>query len=148
MIDITPDPQQLSAILEALDELSKDDWIARALKSKIQTFGQINKKQMDLVAQLPYSPKYIGKLKPSKLRRAGGENDLGFGRDRLNLLSDVLFNWEVDGASLTNYSDLAHAIGVRQIAVDKGQDFYADDGAYLDVMESAIGDAAEEVWGE
>lgn len=138
----------LEELLKALDELTSDEVLRSALRAAIPNLGRINKAQMDLVAQLPYSPQYLGKKKPSGKRIAGGNGDLGFGRDNLSFLSDMLFSWELDGLQLTNFSDLAYAGRLAGLAEDKGVPVYAEDSAYLDVIEQEIGDRVEKAWND
>jgi hypothetical protein len=154
VITLEFDDRQYSELISALDQLSDDAWIGTALRAAIPAMGRANKTQYDLVSQTTnYSPGYIGKLKPSGVRRAGGTGDLGYGKDTLSLYSDMLFNWEVDGDSLTNFSDLAYAGDQEALLASKqakGEasegSYYADDEVYFTVMEDTMGDAIEGIW--
>ena len=136
----------IDELLAALDRITSDETIKAALRASIPGLGRINKAQADLVAQLPYAPSYVGKKKPSGKRIAGGSGDLGFGRDRLSFLSDLLFSWEIDGLELVNFSDLAYAGRLAALAEGKGTAVYADDDSYLSVVEQELGEAVEAIW--
>jgi hypothetical protein len=145
MIDISLE-ELLQALVQALDELLSEETIREALRAAIPTLGRINATQMGLVAKLPYSPRYIGKLKPSGKIRAGGAGDKGFGLDTEAFLSDLVNNWELDALELVNFSDRAYANRLADLAESKGTAVFAEDDAYLDVIEQKLGDRVEETW--
>lgn len=136
----------LTETLNAIASLEQGEWIPDVLRDQIPAMGQINKAQSDRNKSLPYSPGYLSKLKPSKQRRAGGAGDLGYGLDTMSLYSDALFSWDVQGTSLTNYSDLEYAGFQAALMEEKGSSFYADDELYYGLMESAIAVGVDKAW--
>jgi hypothetical protein len=145
MLEITI--PELDKLLTDLDKLQAGSWVADELRKAIPAIGRINKAQFDANRSLPYSASYIGRLKPSGLRVAGGSGDLGYNLDTLALYSDALFNFDVDGDSITNYSDLAYAGYQADLVEDKGSSFYADDEAYYKVLQVVTEGAIADVWG-
>ena len=138
----------IDELLAALDNLTSDETIKAALRSAIPALSRINQTQMGLVARLPYSPRYVGKLKPSGRVRAGGSNDKGFGWDTEAFLNDLIQNWELDSLQLVNFSDLAYAGRLAALAEGKGVSVYADDDSYLSVVEQELGTAVEAIWND
>lgn len=136
----------LEELLIALDAIADGDEIAQALRAAIPTLGRINQSRRDVVAQLPYSPRYIGKKKPSGRVVAGGENDKGWGIDTEAFWSDLIGNWELDALELAAFSDRAYASRLASLAEGKGASVFAEDAAYLDVVEQELGDRVEAVW--
>jgi hypothetical protein len=136
----------IDELLAALDNLTSDETIKAALRSAIPALGRINQSRQGIVARLPYSPKYIGKLKPSGRVRAGGEGDRGFSIDTGAFWNDVIGNWELDSLELVNFSDLVYAGRLAALAEGKGAAVYADDDSYLSVVEQELGTAVEAIW--
>lgn len=136
----------LADLLRDLDTLAAGSFVGEELKRLIPAVGQVNKGQLDRNKSLPYSTAYLGRLKPSKLRVAGGRGDIGYGLDSLALYSDALFSFDVDENTLTNYSDLAYAGYQAELMEDKGSSFYAGDDEYFRLLELAVGNAAEKAW--
>jgi hypothetical protein len=136
----------LDELLAALDAIASDDAIVQALRAAIPTLGRINQSRQGVVAQLPYSPRYIGKKKPSGRVVAGGEGDKGWGIDTEAFWSDLIGNWELDALELVNFSDRAYASHLASLAEDKGASVFAEDAAYLDVVEQELGDRVEAIW--
>lgn len=147
-------PTQYDRFRRSIAAIAADGWIGRALTDDIPEFGKANKAQFDKVSRTTaYSPGYLGKLKPSGLRRAGLSGDLGYSKDTLALYSDLLFSWTVDGTSLKNYSDLPYAGQQEDLLgkkARKGQSeessFYAEDDMYFDLLEEAAAIAIKELW--
>jgi hypothetical protein len=138
----------LEQAIAALEEIQGQAWVADVLQQQIPGLGRIHKRQMDLVAGLPYSESHRGQKKPSKLRVADGMGDLGYARDTLSLMSDLLFRWEVDGDALINYSDLEYAGAQFALAKGKGVEMFASDDVYAKILEAAVGDKVEAIWGQ
>lgn len=138
----------LEEVLQSLERLESGSFVAKELEKAIARFSEINARQYQQNRKLPYSPKYVGKLKPSKQHRAGVSGDPGYAMDTLALYNDAVQNWEVDGSSLQNWSDLHYANYQSELMEEKGSSFYGEDSAYFQVLEATIGDAVMELWAD
>lgn len=153
-MSINLDLSDLRKLQRLLRQLGSNAWISATLEEQIPELRRINRSQFDLVARTTrYSPGYVGRLKPSRLRRAGGEGDRGYARDTLALFDDLTSNIEASGTTLESFSDLGYAQEQADILTDKearGEareaSFFADDDVYFDLVEVAIADRVEELW--
>ena len=136
----------LDELLAALDRITSEELIRSALIAAIPNLGAINKIQLDLIAKLPYSPSYFGRLKPSGRVRAGSNNDPGYARDTLSLYRDLTSRWNVQDLTLINSSDLAYAGFQEALARRKGTSLFAEDNLYLEAIDKELGDRVEESW--
>lgn len=147
MITITPDNRSLKSILDALDQLAGDGWLRDALdelKPKVQA---IELQRRADVAKLPYSPKYLGKKKPSGKVIAGGAGDQGYAIDTGAFWGDLVGNWQVGfPAELGTYSDLVYASRLAGLAEDKGQSVWGEDDEFLSLAEKAVIDELDRIW--
>lgn len=137
----------LKEIDEVLSILASDKWIEARLGGLIPELGVIHKLKFDRISKsTPYSAAYLGRKKPSGLRIAGGRADLGYAKDTLSLYSDLLFSWEKEGSTLTNFSDLEYAAYQESLLNDRGDSFFEEDDTYLNLIEETIGLRIEEIW--
>lgn len=148
MISAEFDPIQLAALLQTIDRLSDGSWIKAVLLKSIPELSDINYRQYQEITRLPYSQSYVGRFKPSKKRRAGGAGDKGYALDTERLFNDLTTEIDVDADTVTMGSDAEYAGYQEALANDKGKSFFGDDDTYLTIVELALGDSVEVIWGE
>lgn len=148
MTELSAELQGLDDALSALDRLSGNDWIREILSARRREFSLVTTANYDRISKsTPYSPAYIGRLKPSRTATAGGAGDSGYAIDTRRLYGD-LTGWTLEGDdTLESYSDAYYAGFQANLLEQKiGETFWGDDEIYLDILETGLADAVEEVF--
>lgn len=150
MIRIEFDLRGIEKAIAALRQLASESFVADALRRTLPTLKSLQRDRYDRISRsTPYSPGYIGRLKPSRQHRAGVAGDPGYAKDTLALYSDLSQNVQVAGRSVSIWSDLAYADYQEQLLQRKHDlSFFLADDIYGDIATTAISAEADRVWGE
>ena len=124
------------------------------LKGQLAQFQQAQEAHyLQIADTTPYSPYTLNviKFKAGSGARYGGADDPGYGIDTGAMFSDLANNWEVlDGGAmlaLTTGTNRGYADYQESLLAQKGKgSFLLEDGAAMDLLEVAIGDAVEDLW--
>jgi hypothetical protein len=141
----------INEAISALRRIASRSFVAEQLEKAIPTLKSLQRDRFDRISRgTPYSPGYIGRLKPSKEHRAGVAGDPGYARDTSALYSDLTQNIDLEkGEAVSIWSDRAYAAYQEGLLNrNHGLSFFYEDAVYGDIAEAAIAKGINDAWGE